>query len=161
MKVLSPAWLVGVVLAAAACGSDNGGTAIDGGTMGPRDATDPGDGGGGCAVEPTFASIHAKILRDTRCTICHGAAPAPAGGGYAFPADKAMAYTFILADTGDVSRTPPKRVVANNPDMSSFYLKLLSPPPYGSRMPQEPLDPLPACEIEAVRTWIQNGAAND
>ncbi len=158
MNRLSPAWLVGVVLLTGACGSDDGGAVLDGGTPVPRDASEATDGGG-CAVEPNFTSIHTKILRDTRCTICHGMAPALAGGGFVFATDKTAAYTFMMGDTG-AGGMPPKRVVANNSAMSSFYLKLLDPPPYGSRMPLTP-DPLPDCEKEAVRMWIEGGAAND
>lgn len=143
----------------AACGSDNGGDVVDAGAGMDRVEPDagPSDDGGppACAVQPTFTSIHSKILRDARCTVCHGTAPGL--GSLFFAMDKTAAYTTATGNT--VGGMPTRRVVAGDPDQSSFYLKFLRTPPFGSRMPQG--GALPDCEIEAVRTWIANGAAND
>ncbi len=153
-------WLLASVLASAAtlsaCGSDD--PVTPGADAGTNPTTDSGTTT--CNVEPTFTSIHTKVLRDTRCTTCHGFAGAPAGGGTEFPADKAAAHAVVMGDTADASRMPPKRVVAGNADMSSFYLKLTSTPPFGVQMPSG-FPALTACELESVRTWINNGAQNN
>lgn len=162
MNLTSPTlrtWMIASALACAAalsgCGSDDPPAGTDAGTVTGMDATTA-----VCGVEPTFTSIHTKMLRADACKTCHGFANAPAGGGTEFPADKTAAYAVVMGDTADVSRTPPKRVVAGNPDMSSFYLKLTSNPPFGVQMPSG-FPALTACELESVRTWITNGAMNN
>lgn len=142
-----------LTLAAAACGSDNGGDVLDAGPIVIRDA-EPDDSDGGLCVQPTFTDIQAKIIRDSRCAICHNNA---GFGGLQMPADQAASYAAVMGNT--VGGLPAKRVVAGNPDQSSFYLKLTANPPFPSRMPTG--GALRDCEIAAVRQWIMNGAAND
>ncbi len=138
------------------CGSDNGGTLTDGGTN---------DGNTGCAVEPTFTSIHDDLLTTTRCAIpgCHASTVPQADLDY--QAGKQAVYDELLT-TGTFNTLAngqfPNRVVANDPASSYLYVKVseTNPPGGGSgRMP--PGLPLADCEIQAIQEWIQNGAMND
>jgi hypothetical protein len=100
--------------------------------LGGQLGTTPGDLG------PSFASIKEFIL-DTRCVLCHN----PSG---AYPS---IDYTDYLTtiNTG--------RVVPGNADASALYTSCVS----GS-MPQGG-PPLTAEELEAIRTWINDGALNN
>jgi hypothetical protein len=57
-------------------------------------------------------------------------------------------------------------VVPGNPDKSSLYTKLLSPAPFGDRMPlRKKRDLVPNTmtdeEISTIRNWISQGAKNN
>ena len=132
---------------------DSGARAVDAGRVVADDAEAHRSDGGLC-VQPTFTDIQAKIIRDTRCSICHNN---PGFGGLQMPAEQAVSYAAVMGNT--VGGLPAKRVVPGNPDQSTFYLKLTANPPFPSRMPTG--GALRDCEIAAVRQWIMNGAAND
>lgn len=76
----------------------------------------------------------------------------------------ANSYEQLLGNTIQNSAAKnryPKLVVPGKPDSSFLYLKVKGPrSDEGAQMPER-LDPLPAGEIEAIRTWILRGAPND
>jgi hypothetical protein len=156
-----------IALGVTACGNDNGGDVVDGGTSTPDGGADAGDVG--CAVEPTFTSLHDVVLATPSCVAanCHNdQAEGPVAGSLRLSGGKDNAYMELLVEaTYDTSSGLPSRVVANNPMQSFLYRKLAEDaPPAGSRMPllcNFTNQCLPGCEIEAFRTWIMNGAPND
>lgn len=133
-------------LALSACGNDDGMN----GDAGTGDAA-------ACAVQPTFASIHTNLLASARCTVCHGGATPL--GDLKLDVDAATAHAALMAASANTAAVQPNRVVAGQPGESFFYVKISDDDAPSGRMP--PGATLPACEIEAVRTWIENGAEND
>jgi hypothetical protein len=141
-----------------ACGNDNGDDfAPDGG--GGMDRTE------GCSVQPTFTSLHDGLFSSNRCAIpgCHG--DNQAQGDLDFKAGSAAVYDALL-NGGTFNAMAngqfPDRVVTGSSATSYLYVKVSQPDPPGGgsgRMP--PGLPLEDCEIEAIRTWIDDGAAND
>ena len=140
-----------------ACGNDNGGPA---GLL-------P-DAGSGCSVQPTFTSVHDDLLSTNRCAIpgCHvEATPSANRGDLDFSAGKQAVYdallsggTFNAAASGEL----PQRVVMSSAMTSYLYEKVSKATPVGGgsgRMP--PGLPLEDCQIQAIRDWIDGGAAND
>jgi hypothetical protein len=152
---------------------------------GPVDAaaTDAGSDDGGFAVcppgiDPTFTSILSKMLATSGCGSdspynCHsasGASPAGTGNLLDFSADAATVYAELLgADGGGreavnlagVARV--QQVVPGDASASFLYIKLLlktgADYQYGAGMPlQAPGSVCPAA-IDAVRQWIEQGAA--
>jgi len=149
----------------AGCGNDNGGDPIDGGSS-PDALVNPLlDAGppGACGADPncpnpTFSCLHAQVFRDpNRCSVCHD--PSVRLGDFSISADKNAAFTAVTGNSNAIGAPKPKRVVATMPTESWLYIKLLPNPPVGTQMPQT--GPLRQCEIDAVRTWITNGAMND
>jgi mono/diheme cytochrome c family protein len=144
MHRLLPA--LALALGVAACGND------DGGPITPPAA----DGGGEECLAPTFSAIHEQVLLSGRCVACHGSA-----GGLDFSAGKGSAYEALVgAASANPAATSPTRVVAGDPAASWFYAKVAEANPPDGRMPLAG-SPLTACELEAIRAWIEAGAAND
>ena len=88
---------------------------------------------------PTFASLNQNVFR-VYCTGCHGPAPAAAGGGYAMDS-----YANIRG-----------QVTAGNANSSDLFLRMTNA---GAPMPPGGL--LPTAMSNAVRDWINAGAANN
>jgi hypothetical protein len=113
-------------------------------------------------VEPTFTSIHGERLSSPDFCASAGCHDASGAGGQSYSAGKDAAHAALLSDTiHPVGRTTwPKRAVAGQPDQSFLYVKLSSADPPGDRMPLG-RPPLPQCDLDAIETWIGNGAMND
>jgi outer membrane protein assembly factor BamB len=126
-----------------------------------------GGGGGGSAAKPatssaTFSAIYSELLTK-RCAgaVCHTGKST--GGSLSVMGTDASAARATLIDrqasSSDCSSAGLPLVKAGEPDKSLLYLKVAGMPPCGSRMP--PTGALAQAEIDRIRTWIANGAAND
>lgn len=112
-----------------------------------------GDGGG---VQPTLSSIQANIF-DRSCAVpsCHEGPGAPhdlqltAGNSYGNLVGVASEQTALL------------RVEAGNPDGSYLIRKLEGGPDIVFAQMPRGRDPLPQDEIDAIREWIADGAADN
>jgi hypothetical protein len=135
-----------------ACGNDNGGSA------------NPDTGPMGCAVEPTFSSLHDELFSTNRCAIAGCHASSSPQGNLDFQAGKAGVRAALLGGTfnPDAAGQFPNRVEMSDADASFLYEKVSKTVPVGGgsgRMP--PGIPLMECEIEAIREWIDAGAPDD
>ena len=92
-----------------------------------------------------FSSDVLPILINAGCTGCHG------GTGNLFV--ESVAQLLAGGDHGPA-------IVAGKGDSSILVRKLLTPPPFGERMPFGGA-PLPGASIEVIRNWINQGAANN
>jgi hypothetical protein len=112
----------------------------------------------------TFSSIYTQILVP-RCAspLCHASTSATRGAlSIEAGATASAARSSLLnqpASGTQCASAGLALVAPGNPDMSLLYRKLTDMPPCGSRMP--PTAALTADEIDRVRTWIANGAADD
>ncbi len=121
---------------------------------GPRDSG-PADAGDPTCPEPTLASIDEVVLRPTCATTSCHVGPTPAEG---------LAFEGSVVDLASRLRQPSAQsasrmplVTAGQPGASYLYLKVfLATPPSGDRMP--PDAPLSACQLTAIRRWIEAGA---
>jgi hypothetical protein len=95
--------------------------------------------------EVSFASDVLPILTNAGCVGCHGG-----DGGLS------VGRVSRLLAGGDHGPA----VVPGKADSSNLVRKLLSPPPFGSRMPLERA-PLPNTSIAVIRNWINQGAKNN
>ena len=130
---------------ALACGNDDG-------------SNTPADAGAPVCPAPTFTSIHTNALSSALFTACHPFAT-PTFGNLAFGAGKDTAYTQLQTATFNTGAAQRMRVVASQPDNSFLYVKVTNAGAPGGIMP--PGGMLTTCEVDAIRTWITNGAAND
>jgi hypothetical protein len=133
----------------AACGSDNGGDPVDGGNNLPD------SGMGGCAIQSNFGSIMSGLFNTPTCNpdgSCHGP---PGNGGLNFKAGNDAVHAALLADS--IGAPGTKRVVPNNANDSYLVRKLTDPTAPGGRMPLG-ANQLPACQIDAIKGWINTGA---
>jgi hypothetical protein len=120
----------------------------------------------GDAGAPTFSAIYHELFCRSGCAniYCHGSRGANAGlsfetaelaygGLVGVPANS----DSLCADSGFL------RVEANAPDRSLLLLKLDGHPPCGQTMPPPPEGYAPASaeQLEQLRAWIDNGAAQD
>jgi hypothetical protein len=123
--------------------------------------------GGGSAPKPetgsaSFSAIYSELLTK-RCAgpVCHTGSST--GGSLSVMGTDASAARATLIDRpasgSECSSSGLPLVTAGQPDKSLSYLKVAGMPPCGSRMP--PTGALPQAEIDRLRTWITNGAAND
>ncbi len=94
---------------------------------------------------PKFSSDVLPILTNNGCTGCHG------GSGNLFVGT--VAQLLAGGDHGPA-------IVPGNADSSNLVKKLLDPPPFGARMPFGGAR-LPDASINVIRTWINQGAANN
>lgn len=122
--------------------------------VGPRDVGTPDAGDPNCP-EPTLEAIDEVIFQRSCATEgCH-VGPAPAEG---------LALDGTLAELGARLRQPAAQspshiplVSGGQPGSSYLYLKVyLATPPAGERMP--PGEALTACQLSAIRRWIEAGA---
>lgn len=101
---------------------------------------------------PTFATIHAKILKPTCATgtgTCHTSDAAM--GGLVLE-DAHRSYQLLLGENGGKAR-----VLAHDPSCSLLEKRLNATDP-GYRMPRGPT-PLSAGDICTITKWIAAGAA--
>lgn len=108
----------------------------------------------GLSVEPKLSAIVEDIFQP-RCgaNACHGG-NGP-GGNLNLEQDVHANLVGVDADT-DPS---VKRVVAGDPEASLLYRVLLGPSNGVAQMPVGA--ELEAYELDAIRTWIEDGAADD
>jgi len=113
-----------------------------------------GSPGGGGTPMATFSSIQANVFTPT-CSTCHSGASAPHG----LRLDAANSYALLV---GVPSGEQPSilRVKPHDPDNSYLLQKIQGTASVGERMPAG-LPALPQATIDAIRTWITNGALND
>jgi hypothetical protein len=132
-------WLV---LALALCGCGSG-----------KSSTAP------AAVEPTLASIQAQVFA-SGCAIssCHGSVGQR--GGLVLEEGRSYAQLVGVLAQNDAARAKGKlRVAPGHPEQSFLIDKLTAPGSgEGDAMPYTGAA-LPAEQIEAIRTWIKQGAA--
>lgn len=133
------------VLALSAVAASCGGDGVVTGMVGPP----PGDG-------PTLSSLQASIFTP-KCAVAGCHLDPGAQQGLDLSAGKTYAHTVGV----DVTETSGfKRVVAGSSADSYLYLKVSGDPRIvGERMPFG--GTLTAAEIDAIRAWIDAGAAND
>jgi hypothetical protein len=106
-------------------------------------------------IEPKLSAIRKEIF-EPRCssTSCHGAGASPA-------ADLNLLEAKVedLVDADSTEDPLFKRVVAGDPDNSLLYLVLLGPQSGVRQMPVgAELDDV---DLEAIKTWIEDGAKDD
>jgi hypothetical protein len=150
------------------------GVAVDAGDppdTGVEDAGDPPDTGvddagapdAGCDLAPRLSVIQARVFGANGSGPCNQAACHGAGvaGGIRLTAPLNDLHTVLLGPTRDPQA--PQRVLVDpgNPDGSRLYVIMSRPNPGGSRgpMPPAPAPLVGVCELEALRTWITDGAA--
>ena len=154
---LLPILMLSFGTALSSCGTDNGGNP-DGGMGGDM-------GGGGCSVEATFDSLHDDLFANEAgtCTnlACHNDNTEMDNGGLNFSQGADAVFTELTMEgTGSAvaSSMFPNRVAAGDSSASYLFHKVSEAMPVdGSRMPVGPA--LQQCEIDAIMTWINNGAA--
>jgi outer membrane protein assembly factor BamB len=152
-----PAVLVALRLEGAAAPSGNTGTAGAGAAGGGGTA-----GSGSAAGAATFSAIYKDILAP-RCAgpVCHSGGMT--GGSFNVMGASASAVRTTLLDKPaggtECMSSGLSLVKASQPDQSLLYRKLTDMPPCGSRMP--PTGALPAGDLERIRKWIADGAADN
>lgn len=140
-------WFAGVlvVLGAACAGS---GTGLD-------EFGDPLDSGGTEVLEPTLASIQARVFTPI-CTQCHAGAAAPLG----LSLETGRSFTQLIG-VPSVEDPTRWRVRPGDPEASYLVAKIEGAPGIvGGRMPLG-LPPLSAEQRSAIRRWIETGARPD
>ena len=116
--------------------------------QGCSNATDPydtGNNGGAGTGEKSFRNNVLPILNAGGCSGCHGG-----NGG--------LTVTSVSALLSGGDHGPA--VVPGNADSSNLVRKLLSPPPFGSRMPLGGT-PLSDASVGVIRAWINEGAKDN
>jgi hypothetical protein len=134
---------------ALACGNDDGNGGGNNKSM---------DAGESCNVEANFTSLYDNVFNTITCNSagCHGV---PENGGLLFSDSKENAYAALMADSAMFGAVDAKRVVAGDINNSLFWTRLNAlkgttiMPPSGKLAD--------ACELAMIKTWIENGAAND
>ncbi|MDD9945153.1 MAG: hypothetical protein OXU20_29190 [Myxococcales bacterium] len=123
------------------------------------------EAGGPAAGASSFATIYDEIITQ-RCSSCHASVEAGQGGLVMLPdADTAYAnLVMVPAGTMGGADSPCassglNRVTPGDPDASLLYLKVTKDPGVcGGEMPPPILGDLTPENIEAIRTWILEGA---
>jgi hypothetical protein len=106
-------------------------------------------------VEPTYSSIQENIFTPSCASAsCHGSDNPPAG--LKLSADAAYDNLVDVDSTKDPDK---KRVSPGDPDASMLYLAISGTTDKVGQMPVG--FPLADEQIEAVKTWIENGAEKD
>jgi hypothetical protein len=126
----------------------------------------PDAAGGPDAGTPTFTSIYVDII-SPNCLNCHSQ-PLPSDSNL-YMGTQQDAYSDLVNVTaaGEACGVPlfdgaalPIRVIPGDAADSLLYLKITNTQHCGSGMPLDS-DPLSAGQILAIKTWIDQGAAND
>lgn len=142
------------------------GDATPGGTAGAggAGAGAGGTGGSGPAADAnTFSGIYRDII-STRCAgpVCHSGGSTGGSLNFTMGADASSVRTGLInraASGSECTSSGSSLVVPGSPDTSLLYLKLTDTPPCGSRMP--PTGALAPADLARIRTWIQDGAADN
>lgn len=151
-------WLVVAALAPLGCGHSTSpppDLAIAADLATPAICSDPVAPDGGIA--PTFTNV--QRVFDNQCTVCHccnGEVNLSAGQSYAalvkqLSPDPVDACGGVLVQPGNAAA-------------SYLYVKISSATPCaGARMPRGEFAsvPLPDCQIDLIKRWIDSGAPND
>jgi hypothetical protein len=104
---------------------------------------------------PPFASVFNDVLMPHGCvsSYCHDLVVGTLGA-----MGDAYAHLVNVASTGE-GCGGMKLVAPGDPEHSLLYLKVsLATPPCGVRMP-DAASPLDGAEVDAIRAWIEGGAA--
>lgn len=123
-------------------------------------------------LDPNFESIRVNLLDTNTCgsirTSCHSPGATLPSPPLDYSADASALYFELLGDGGskafNVSGDDKSllRVVPGDAGASFLYIKLItksgSDPHYGSGMPFDYPGELCPAAIDAVKTWIDNGA---
>jgi outer membrane protein assembly factor BamB len=128
--------------------------------------------GGGMTTpsgSPTFSAVFQEVIVGPGCNgqpACHASA---AGGGLDMRT-KDVAYSSLVGvaamgmdPAGGAQQCADsglQRVTPGNPDASLLVQKIEHTQPCGGPMPSA-AETLPAAQLQQVRAWIANGAAND
>ncbi|HET8932972.1 MAG TPA: PQQ-binding-like beta-propeller repeat protein [Polyangiales bacterium] len=151
-----PAVLVALRLDGAA--APGGNTAAGSGAAGSGGTA----GAGSAAGAATFSAIYKDILAP-RCAgpVCHSGGMT--GGNLNVMGASASAVRMTLLDKPaggtECMSSGLSLVKASQPEQSLLYRKLTDTPPCGSRMP--PTGALPAADLDRIRKWIADGAADN
>jgi hypothetical protein len=113
--------------------------------------------------DSTFELIQAAIFEKKGCTesICHGGPPSETNGGLDLRHD--VAYDNLV-DVDAQTVEGYSRVRAGRKDASLLWINVVAktfPEQYTAPLRPMPLDPVPplsADEVEAIRLWIERGA---
>lgn len=114
-------------------------------------------------IEPRWEDIHA-IVSSSACanSACHARDGLSRANGLDLSGSSLEVYARLVGvATGDSEGAGlfPLRVEAGSSTTSYFLHMLASPTPLGSELGQMPPGrPFPACDLEAVRAWIDAGA---
>ena len=140
---LKQALSAGLLAVTIACAGD--GTGLD-------EFGNPLGEGGDQPLEPTLTSIQARVFSPI-CTQCHAGAAAPLG----FSLEAGVSFGSTV-NVPSVEAPELMRVLPGDPDASYIVWKIEGRAGIvGGRMPLG-LPQLPAEEIDAIRTWIEDGA---
>lgn len=148
-------FIAGWLVLGAACGGSRGGSRADAAVDVPV-AVDP--RAAICAEVEAGATVGFDVVQaifTRNCIICHAQ-----GNDLDLVAGVAW-QDLVDHPAPSAEACGGTLVVPGNPDGSYLYQKLTNPNPCaGSQMPRTDLlpDPLPACVIELVRAWIDEGA---
>jgi hypothetical protein len=109
--------------------------------------------------DPTGVSLAADVQLIFNASCALSGCPAGPGprAGMSLAAGEAFANIVDVTSTG---YAPAKRVVPGDPAASVLYNKIADTGVFGSDMPPGPAA-LGAGQIEAIRTWIEEGAENN
>jgi hypothetical protein len=178
--VLVPLWGV--------CGCDEGSPAAPVFEAGLNElASDAGGDGGPMYVvclpglDASFGSLYTQMFSTSSCGTdrplnCHsgsGASPRGTGNLLDFEAGAAQVYAELLGPDGGGHRstnlagslTHVLRVVPGDASASMLYIKLMlttsADPQYGAGMPLDYPGSVCPATIDAVKTWINEGAAQN
>jgi hypothetical protein len=180
--LLRYAALAAGALACAACGE--GAAASPGGPVAATDAGAAGEETGFAvcppALDATFTSILNTILQTPSCGTnvtgnCHsasGSASSGTGNLLDFTLDAGGVYAELVGDGGGAPSTNIAGSAGHIPRVAPFdagasmlYIKLTlttrADPRYGSGMPLTAPGSVCPATLDAVKAWIDNGAAND
>ena len=111
-------------------------------------------------VQPTLSSIQQQVF-DVSCASpsCHGGGR----GGLVLTSGNSYGQLVNVRSQNDGAHNPPFfRVQPKSPDSSFLYIKITNPnmANQGSLMPRTG-GQLSQDKIDAIRTWIANGAQNN
>jgi hypothetical protein len=130
-------------------------------------ASDTSSNAADAAAPATFSQIYPLFFPLTtrgQCNYCHSLPPNDRSNGkLSMGEDRATAYAALVDKTSSSSTCGgdgAALIVPGDPAASLFYQKLLPEPACGGPMPLGG-SPLPADQLEMVRSWIAAGAHDD
>ena len=147
MKALKSMLVMGALLGLTACGNDSGGPLLE----------------GECRIEANFPSIHA-VFSSPQCanSSCHQGEAAGSAGRLDLSGTPAEVHANLVgAPTANIAGAIqfPLRVESGMSATSYLLHMLVEAQPVGSAIGRMPVQgSLPDCEIDAITTWIDEGA---